>query len=207
MAAPSVSSAFVGADPYEAYRDNGHVIVDRAGQTFPLVVNFEELRRVAKDWRTFTSDTPFEVPIPHEHGVRSVRQLPIEVDPPLHAAMRALTDPAFSRRAVEQHAEVVAGVVERSLAAALAKGRLDVVDELALPTVNHALAAALGRPAADAEMWLSWGTMCSGPPEVGGSGRTPPSTPTSVESWTRRSTARSRDSSAISPQLASRAGR
>jgi len=145
-------------DPYEAFREAGHVVVETAGLRFPLAVGFDEVRRLARDWPTFTSDTPFEVPIPHEHGLRPVRQLPIETDPPRHTALRALADPAFSRTAVEAHAEVVADVAAPALRRALEVGKLDVGPQLALPVVNHTLAAVLGRPATDVDLWLSWGT-------------------------------------------------
>lgn len=145
-------------DPYAAYRAAGHVIQHDGGLEFPLVVGYDELKRITRDWQTFTSDTPFEVPIPHEHHVRPVRQLPIETDPPLHTELRALTDDLFSREAVEHHAAVVADAVDEALDRGLAAGRLDVITDLALPTVNHALAAALGRPRDHVDTWLAWGT-------------------------------------------------
>jgi cytochrome P450 len=154
---PGVSEPFQ-PDPYAAFRQSGFVDTHRGDQHFTLFVNFDDVRRIARDWRTFTSDTPFEVPIPHEHDVRSVRQLPIETDPPEHTAFRSLVEPFFSRSAVEAHAPVVRRVVDEALGAASAKGQLDVIRDLALPTVNHALAAALGLPDDDVRLWLNWGT-------------------------------------------------
>jgi cytochrome P450 len=146
------------ADPYEPYRSAGHVMLTVGELTFPLVLGHAEVRRLARDWNTFTSDTPFEVPIPHEHEMRPVRQLPIETDPPQHTALRALTDEALSREGVERHAAIVAEVSGAAIDQAMATGRLDVEADLALPTVNRTLAAVLGRPASDADLWRSWGT-------------------------------------------------
>jgi cytochrome P450 len=145
-------------DPYASYRAAGHVIQHDGGLEFPLVVGYDELKRITRDWHTFTSDTPFEVPIPHEHHVRPVRQLPIETDPPLHTQLRSITDDLFSREAVEHHAAVVAEAAQDGLRRGLAAGRLDVIADLALPVVNNALAAALGRPREHVDIWLSWGT-------------------------------------------------
>jgi cytochrome P450 len=146
------------ADPYAPFRQAGHVRATRDGWDFTLAVNYDEVKRIARDWRTFTSDTPFEVPIPHEHDVRGVRQLPIEVDPPRHTVLRRLVEDAFSHEGVEAHAPVVADVVDRALAKAGLHRRLDVVSEIALPVVNHALAATLGLPIEDVSLWLTWGT-------------------------------------------------
>ena len=51
-------------------------------QTFTLVLGYDHLKQVARDWTTFTSATPFRVPIPEESALRPVRQYPIETDPP-----------------------------------------------------------------------------------------------------------------------------
>lgn len=144
-------------DEYRKFRAVGHVVASRGEQHFPLVVGYDDVRRVARDWQRFTSDTPFEVPIPHEHDVRSVRQIPIELDPPAHRAFRALVEPRFSRNAIESHSPVVAQVVKPVLDAAIDRGRLDVARDLALPVVNHALAAVLGLPVEDVLTWLEWG--------------------------------------------------
>lgn len=149
--------AWFSDDVYAAFRDAGHAVVDVGLGEFPLFVGYDDVRAAARDWRRFTSDTPFEVPIPSEHGVRPVRQLPIETDPPDHTDYRAVTAVFFSRTAADAHARLIAGVVDPIVERALERGRLDVVAELALPVVNHGLAAALGRPPAEAERWLAWG--------------------------------------------------
>lgn len=145
-------------DGYRAFRDAGHAVVDLGAGPFPLIVGYDDVRAAARNWSQFTSDTPFEVPIPAEHGVRPVRQLPIETDPPDHTDYRALTARFFSRSAAERHASIVAEVVDAAIDTAVdAAGSLDVVADLALPVVNHGLAATLGRPPEDAERWLEWG--------------------------------------------------
>lgn len=144
-------------DAYAAFRPSGHAVADLGFGEFTLFVGYDDVRAAARDWSRFTSNTPFEVPIPPEHGVRPVRQIPIEADPPDHTDYRAITARFFSRAAAERHAPRIAALIDDILASALARGNLDVVRELALPVVNHGLAATLGRPPAEAERWLSWG--------------------------------------------------
>jgi cytochrome P450 len=145
------------ADPYAAFRGAGHAVVDFGLGPFTLFVGYDDVRAACRDWRSFTSDTPFEVPIPPEHDVRAVRQLPIETDPPDHSHYRAVVADRFTRSAIEVHADLVADVVEPIVTAALDGGTLDVAPDLAIPVVNHALAAALGRPPEEAERWSTWG--------------------------------------------------
>ena len=57
-----------------------------------MFLRHADLRRICRDPRTFTSATPFRVPIPPEHDIRPTAQLPIESDPPMHSAYRRLMD-------------------------------------------------------------------------------------------------------------------
>lgn len=55
----------------------------------PLILRLQDVRKTCKNWRTFSNDDPFMI-VPHsEASVRSVRQYPIETDPPDHADYRA----------------------------------------------------------------------------------------------------------------------
>jgi cytochrome P450 len=129
----------------------------RAGeQEFTLVCGYEMLRQVARDWTTFTSATPFRVPIPEESALRPVRQYPIETDPPEHGAYRRLVDRRFSRSAADSHRPAIAALVDRLLDEALGVGELHVVDRFAIPVVAHAIALTMGVPH-DAERLVSWG--------------------------------------------------
>ncbi|MDX2380879.1 MAG: cytochrome P450 [Acidimicrobiia bacterium] len=144
-------------DPYEPFRSAGHAVMDLGFGPFRLLTGYDDVRAAARDWRTFTSDTPFEVPIPPEHDLRPVRQLPIECDPPDHSEYRSLVADRFSRSAVELHAARLATVIDSIIEGALGRGVLDVIPDLGVPVVNAALAAALGRAEHEAEQWAGWG--------------------------------------------------
>jgi cytochrome P450 len=129
----------------------------RAGdQEFTLVLGHDRLRRVARDWTTYTSATPFRVPIPEESELRPVRQYPIETDPPEHGQYRRLIDHRFSRSAAERIRPTIERLADELLRAAVERGSLAVVDELAIPIVTTAIAETMGLPA-DAERLRSWG--------------------------------------------------
>ncbi len=124
------------------------------------------LREAARDWTTYTSATPFRVPIPEESDVRPVRQLPIETDPPRHRAYRQLIEHRFSRRAAERIRPTIARLVDRVMDDANGHGRLDVVGDLALPVVTASIAETMGRPE-DADRFASWGLHVFRDPSTG----------------------------------------
>jgi len=150
-------------DPYDPFRDaresTGSIDTEIAGTAFTMFLRHEDLRRICRDPRTFTSDTPFRVPIPPEHDIRPTAQLPIESDPPMHTAYRRLMDPYFSRPAVGRHRDAIRRVAESLVDAGVANGRFEVVGEFALPLFLHSLALFLGRPEGEVARWLTWGTQ------------------------------------------------
>lgn len=121
-----------------------------------IVVGHDALRRTAQDWRRYSSDTPFRVPIPEESDLRPVRQYPIETDPPAHTMYRSLIAARFGRSAADSIRPTIAGLVDAIVTAGEQRGLLGVVDELAIPVVTTAIAETLGRPG-DAARFASWG--------------------------------------------------
>ena len=85
-------------DPFrEARAKDGVLRCPFQGETLPMILRHADVREAAKDWQKFSSDAPFRVPIPSEEEARSVRQLPIETDPPEHSEYRAIAEPFFLR--------------------------------------------------------------------------------------------------------------
>jgi cytochrome P450 len=122
-----------------------------------MILRHHDVRRAAKDWETFSSDAPFRVPIPSEEDVRSMRQLPIEADPPDHAAYRAIVEPFFQRAKDPAMVAQVEALVEAMIGAALARESIEVVREFALPLQSHALTCLLNVPESEAAVWIGWG--------------------------------------------------
>ena len=65
-------------DPFREKRKEAGVLkCDFQGESVPMILRHEDVRRAAKDWKTYSNDAPFRVPIPSEEDVRTMRQLPI----------------------------------------------------------------------------------------------------------------------------------
>ncbi len=158
-------------DPFRQRRQN-HEVLDGEmdGTRFTMVLGYEDLREVASNWHTFSSDAPFRVPIPSEENVRTVRQLPIETNPPQHTAYRALISEPFSWRRSATIRSEVERIASELVQSGLDAGSIEIVRSFALPLQSRALALMLGRPASEAEEWISWGTHVFRDFEAGAAG-------------------------------------
>lgn len=136
-----------------------------------MLLRHAEVREAARDWQTFSSDAPFRVPIPSEEGVRSVRQLPIETNPPEHTDYRAIVEPFFQRAKQPDVIARVDELIARILSAALERDAIEVVHGVALPIQSHALTYLLNVPESEAETYIGWGIhvfkVSDGPPRKG----------------------------------------
>lgn len=145
-------------DPFqEARRETGLLACEFQGERMPMILRHEEVRKAAKDWRTYSSDAPFRVPIPSEEDVRTMRQLPVETNPPEHTEYRKIVEPFFLRAKDPAMIAQVESLMEEMLSLALAADSLEVVREFALPIQSRALAYLLNVPETEATLWISWG--------------------------------------------------
>ena len=147
------------SDPFKAKREAGPVArYEFQGEQIPMILGHADVRKAAKDWQTYSSDAPCRVPIPSEESVRSVRQLPLEIDPPSHADYRAIAEPFFQRpKSAEMIAQVEA-LTEKMLRTAFAQAETEIVHGFALPLQSRALTYLLNVPESEADLWIGWGT-------------------------------------------------
>ncbi len=145
-------------DPFRDARRQGPVMkCPFQGEEIVMLLRHGDVRAVAKDWQTFSSDAPFRVPIPSEEAVRSIRQLPIETDPPAHGEWRAIVEPFFQRAKQPEVIAKVEALVDGLVAGALARGDFEAVGDFALPLQSRALTYLLDVPESEAELWIGWG--------------------------------------------------
>ena len=145
-------------DPFrEQRRSDGVLGLPTDKEVIPMILRHEDVRRAAKDWKTFSSDAPFRVPIPSEEDVRTVRQLPIEVDPPEQTDYRKLVEPFFLRAKQPAFVTRVEELTDRLLADALSGDSIEIVSGFALPLQSKALAILLDVPESEADLFISWG--------------------------------------------------
>lgn len=146
------------SDPFREARRQGPILaVEFQGETLPMILRHADVREAAKDWKTYSSDAPFRVPIPSEEAVRSIRQLPIETDPPEHTDYRAIAEPYFARAKSPEMASRVEQLIEEMVSKALASESLEAVNEFALPIQSRALTYLLDMPESEAEVYIGWG--------------------------------------------------
>lgn len=149
-------SAF--SDPFRDARNaSGLLQCPFHGENITMILRHEDVRRAAKDWQTFSSDAPFRVPIPSEEDVRSMRQLPIETDPPEHTDYRAIVEPFFQRAKEPAMIAQVEALIDGMLTRALACDSIEIVNDFALPVQSRALTYLLNVPESEAERWIGWG--------------------------------------------------
>ncbi|MEJ6579754.1 MAG: cytochrome P450 [Akkermansiaceae bacterium] len=145
-------------DPFrEARREGGILKCPFQGEDIPMILRHADVRAAAKDWQTFSSDAPFRVPIPSEEDMRSMRQLPIETNPPEHSEYRALVAPFFNRSKTPEIIAKVESLIDQLLTRALNADSIEVVKEFALPIQSRALTYLLNVPESEADIYTGWG--------------------------------------------------
>lgn len=145
-------------DPFrEAREQDGVLQCPFRGETIPMLLRHADVREAARDWQKFSSDAPFRVPIPSEEEVRSMRQLPIETNPPEHTEYRAIVEPFFNRPKQPEMIAQVEALLDTKLSEAMARESLEVVNDFALPVQSRALTYLLNVPESEANVWIGWG--------------------------------------------------
>ena len=130
-------SAF--SDPLRDAREKSGVLkCPFHGEDITMILRHGDVRQAAKDWQTFSSDAPFRVPIPSEEKVRSMRQLPIETNPPEHGDYRAIVEPFFARAKDPAVIAQVEALIDGLLTSVLARDSVEIVNEFALPVQSRA---------------------------------------------------------------------
>jgi cytochrome P450 len=89
--------------------------------------------------------------------VRSMRQLPIETNPPEHTEYRAIVDPFFQRSKSPEVVAKVQVLIAGKLADGMEQESIEIVNGFALPIQSHALTYLLNVPESEAATWIDWG--------------------------------------------------
>lgn len=145
-------------DPFDTARATGAYLGRFGEEVIPVLVGYGEVRRAAGDWAHLSNAAPGRIQIPAEDDVRSLRQLPIETDPPLHSSCKALVQDYFRRPRSDPAMRAGIDAVVARVLDDLADGtEADGLRDVALPIQSRALAVLLGLPAEEAEGWIGWG--------------------------------------------------
>ena len=145
-------------DPFAEKRKEGQVLeTEFDGDPVAMILGLKDVRKAARDWKTFSSDAPFRVPIPREEDLRSVRQFPIESDPPEHTEYRKIVEPAFNRPNEPEYQTRMTGLIREMISGMISSEAVEAVSEFALPLQSRALTYLLGVPESETQTWIQWG--------------------------------------------------
>ena len=146
-------------DPFkEARKRSPALATEFDGDDVAMLIDHKAVRAAARDHETFSSNAPFRVPIPREEDVRTVRQYPLEVDPPAHAEYRRIVEPFFRRPLDPEYIERVELLVEALIVDALGRESIEIVRQFAIPLQSRSLTYLLNMPESEADIWIKWGT-------------------------------------------------
>lgn len=147
-------------DPFEKARtEHGYAQVSDQDDPVTMVLGLKDVRKCAHNWQTFQSGAaPGRIVVPSEVNIRTTRQIPFEVDPPLHKDFRSLLDPWFKRPLQEQYQQQLHDQISSLIDSALQDNRVEVIEEFALVLQSRALTLLLNTPFTESELWISWGT-------------------------------------------------
>ncbi len=147
-------------DPFEKERlEKGFGEMDDQNDPVVMALRHRDVRKCAHDWKTFQSGAkPGRIVIPSEVNIRDIRQIPFEVDPPLHGDYRALVEQWFKRPLEETYVTELKKIVKTAFDESLEKGLVEVIREFSLVIQSRALTLLLNVPFSEAQTWISWGT-------------------------------------------------
>jgi cytochrome P450 len=129
---------------------------------FWVATRYEDVLRIAQDWKTFSSE--LGITVPYQPPPTSMKILPVAVDPPLHRAFKRLVNAYFTPARVGPWEEPTRRLVGELIDGFIERGECDFMTELARPLPGLAFFdLALHAPADDLEQVNSWATMASLP--------------------------------------------
>ena len=143
----------------ESRKANGYDHIDDQNDPAMMILGHKNVRKCAHNWKTFQSGAePGRIVIPSEVNIRSTRQIPFEVDPPLHKAYRDLVEKWFKRPLEDEYKEELSQLISDLMVEVMDKDIIEVVNDFALVLQSRALTLLLNIPFEESELWISWGT-------------------------------------------------
>jgi len=126
------------------------------GTGFWSLTRWDDVVAVHKDWRTFSSEVGGTELEEMEPDALAARRTMLETDPPRHARLRQLVNPAFARPAMDRYAATAERLVDDLVAAAVRAGEVDLVAAVSRELPIRMLVEVLGVPLADAPELFHW---------------------------------------------------
>ena len=142
-------------DPFAEKRKEGPVLeTEFDGDPVAMILGLKDVRKAARDWKTFSSDAPFGFPF---GGGLEKRPTFIESDPPEHTEYRKIVEPAFNRPNEPEYQARMTGLIREIISETISSESVEAVSEFARPLQSRALTYLLGVPESEAQTWIQWG--------------------------------------------------
>jgi cytochrome P450 len=146
-------------DPFEQKRkESGVLPCDFEGERVPMILRHADVKQATREWQKFSSDAPRRLSFPTEEDVRSMRQFPLEVDPPEHTESRKLVEPFFARPKLPEVIAKAEALARRLVGDAVQQDSIELVRDFAVVLQSKALTYMLNVPEEEADVWIGWGT-------------------------------------------------
>lgn len=147
-------------DPFEKARlEKGIGQMNDQDDPVVMVLRHKDVRKSAHQWQKFQSGAePGRIVVPSEVNIRKTRQIPFELDPPMHGQYRAVVEQWFKRPLQPAYQEALQAQIEELIEDVINLDQVEVVSEFSLPLQSRALTLLLNIPYEEAETWISWGT-------------------------------------------------
>ena len=101
---------------------------------FWVATKYADVLKVAQDWQTYSSAHGLTIP----SAPIAVRNLPVEVDPPIQRVYKRLINPYFTPKAVAAHEQPTRELVNRLIDSFIEQGSCEFMDEFARPFPSRA---------------------------------------------------------------------
>lgn len=147
-------------DPFEQARvEKGFGEMNDQNDPVTMLLRLKDVRKSAHNWKVFQSGAePGRIVVPSEVNIRDTRQIPFEVDPPMHKDYRALVEPWFKRPLEAEYQQKLTAIISDLIDEVLKEDSVEVVGDFSLKLQSRALTLLLNIPFEESETWISWGT-------------------------------------------------
>ena len=165
MATPPSDDPWAGCDPFTpAFRDDPYPSLARLRERDPVnetpvgiwrLTRYADVHRLLHEVPSGVRTTDGRLPGVDE-TIGPPRLFMLQQDPPTHTRLRKLVSRAFTPRAVAALRPRIERVATQCLDAVAARGRMDVIADLALPVPSTLICEMLGVPVDDRGRFTEW---------------------------------------------------
>ncbi|MEM7134187.1 MAG: cytochrome P450 [Chloroflexota bacterium] len=157
------------ANPHPVYADMraecplyGRLLAD-GSTTIWFVTRYADVEAILRDHQTFVKDlrstmTEEELASYPEQPpqIRLLANHMVNMDPPNHTRLRSLVNKVFTSQRVEALRPRVQAIADELIDQVASRGRMDLIDEYALPLPIRVITQLLGIPTADSRRFHTW---------------------------------------------------